>query len=545
MVTSMRSANASPSVMPKLVPVLALALGSTFLTPMPAARSMGPLPPGGTFFDDDGSVHEADIEAIAAAGITRGCNPPVDDLYCSERPVTRAQMAAFLARSLALPEDASDRFDDDDGSLFEQDIDAVAAAGITRGCGPHRYCPDEPVTRAQMAAFLVRALSLPGWTGGDRFADDDGSLFEQDIEALAASGVTRGCNPPVNDRYCPTAPVRRDQLASFLARALGLEPVEPPPRPTFSLAFTGDVLVHRPVWERAALTAEPFDFRPMFAPVASVIGGADVAVCHLETPLTRDGALSGYPTFNVPGEVAEAMAWAGYDGCSTASNHSFDQGVEGIAETLAILGDAGLAQAGMASSEEAAGEPARYTVDGVTVAHLSATWWLNGFRLPDDQPWLVQLLDVDEILARASKARMEGADVVVVSMHCCVEYVQSPSTHQREVAHRLIASPDVDLVVGHHAHVVQPIEQVGDEYIVHGLGNFLSAQRSRPSTQDGVIVLPELALRGDRWVVREIQAVPTWVEPATYRVVPAPPASWDRTRRALLSEGARGVRVSS
>ncbi|MDJ0953725.1 MAG: S-layer homology domain-containing protein, partial [Acidimicrobiia bacterium] len=102
-------------------------------------------------------------------------------------------------------------------------IEALAAAGITKGCNPpqnDRYCPNDPVTRGQMAAFLVRALDLPPGSAGT-FTDDDG-VFAANIEALAAAGITKGCNPPQNDRYCPNDPVTRGQMAAFLARALSL-----------------------------------------------------------------------------------------------------------------------------------------------------------------------------------------------------------------------------------------------------------------------------------------------------------------------------------
>jgi len=176
------------------------------------------------FRDDDGSVFETDIEWLAQAGITQGCNPPSNDRFCPGQNVTREQMAAFLVRALDLPADgAGDPFNDDNSSIFEDDIEALAAAGITLGCNPpanDRFCPKNSVTRAQMAAFLSRAY---GYTnpGGDRFGDDDGTTFEGVIQALAAAGVTQGCNPPVNDRFCPDNPVTRGQMAAFLHRAAG------------------------------------------------------------------------------------------------------------------------------------------------------------------------------------------------------------------------------------------------------------------------------------------------------------------------------------
>lgn len=197
-----------------------------------SAGAQTDLDPGGTFVDDDGNIHEGYIEAIAAEGVTRGCNPPANDRYCPSDPVTRGQMAAFLVRALDLSGPSDDRFTDDDGSVFENDIDTLAAAGITRGCNPpanDRYCPEEAVTRAEMAAFLVRGFGYDDPGEGDLFADDDGLVFEGDIDRLGTAGVTRGCNPPANDRYCPHDLVRRDQMASFLGRALELQPRTPPP----------------------------------------------------------------------------------------------------------------------------------------------------------------------------------------------------------------------------------------------------------------------------------------------------------------------------
>ncbi len=216
------------------------------------AALAGGLPPGGTFTDDNGNTHEGNIEAVAAEGITRGCNPPVNDLYCPSDPVTREQMAAFLHRALPelpilFPEAGSfsDVWDPvvDTGTppLFYKDIEWLAQTGVTRGCNPPantKFCPDDPVTRGQMAAFLVRAMGYTDDGGGDLFADDDGSIFENDIDKLATAGVTLGCNPPTNDRYCPSDLVRRDQMASFLARALGLDPIIPPPPTTTTTSTT-------------------------------------------------------------------------------------------------------------------------------------------------------------------------------------------------------------------------------------------------------------------------------------------------------------------
>lgn len=177
----------------------------------------------GLFRDDDGNTHEPNIDVIGALGISKGCNPPYNDDFCPDANVTRGQMAAFLVRTFGLTDDGgADWFTDDGESVFEDDINKLAAAGITSGCNPpenDKFCPDRAVSRGVMAAFLVRSLGLTDSAAGDHFVDDDGSIFEDDIDRLATAGVTQGCNPPTNDRFCPSQFVGRDQMASFLARA--------------------------------------------------------------------------------------------------------------------------------------------------------------------------------------------------------------------------------------------------------------------------------------------------------------------------------------
>ena len=175
----------------------------------------------GTFADDEGNVHEPNIEVIAAARITLGCNPPENSLYCPDDSVTRGAMAAFIARALGLPAVDGDHFTDDDTSTFEKAINQVAAIGITQGCNPPentKFCPSRTMTRGEMAAFLARAFDLPPSTT-DYFGDDGSHIFEDAINRLGAAGITLGCNPPENTKFCPNDPIRRDQMATFIVRA--------------------------------------------------------------------------------------------------------------------------------------------------------------------------------------------------------------------------------------------------------------------------------------------------------------------------------------
>lgn len=192
-----------------------------FVHPDPNCRSPVLLDFDGTFYDDESSVHVNGIEWIAASGITAGCNPPYNDAFCPGSNLTRAQAATFVVRALGLGPASKDYFTDDDGHVLEGGVNRVAEAGITAGCNPptnDHFCPDEDMTRAQFATFLTRALSLQA-TSTDYFIDDDGHVLEGAINRLADAGITAGCNPPDNDRFCPGRTLTRAETATFLTRA--------------------------------------------------------------------------------------------------------------------------------------------------------------------------------------------------------------------------------------------------------------------------------------------------------------------------------------
>jgi len=175
-------------------------------------ESPPPWQPSSTFYDTVGSPFLADIEWLAAAGISNGCG---GGAFCPSSPVSREQMASFLRRALGLPAASTDYFWDDAASAHQDDINRVAQAGIANGCGDGAFCPGNVVSREQMASFLARALGLPA-PSGDYFWDDSGSIHEDAINRLAEAGITTGC---AGGQYCPSASVTREQMAAFLHRS--------------------------------------------------------------------------------------------------------------------------------------------------------------------------------------------------------------------------------------------------------------------------------------------------------------------------------------
>lgn len=281
----------------------------------------------------------------------------------------------------------------------------------------------------------------------------------------------------------------------------------PTPTPTrapdaqFSIVATGDVLTHTPVLASAKI-AGGYDFSPLLAPVDPWVQGADLALCHLEVPIAPPGVTpTGYPVFGAPTQIAADLKEQGWDGCSTASNHSVDKGFAGVSATLDALDAAGLGHAGTARTAAEAAQPQLYRLERsgqtVTVAHIAAAYGTNGMPVDSDKPWSVQLIDVPAIVAEATAARQAGADLVVVSVHCCVEYVTEPSAQQLQVDQQLADSGVVDLVIGHHAHVPQPVAHLtggprGEGmWVAYGLGNFISNQDASccvASTDSGILL---------------------------------------------------------
>ena len=364
------------------------------------------------------------------------------------------------------------------------------------------------------------------------------SLLVATSVALAVSTVALADDGSVENGAADGSPlILLDHGPAALSTRRSWSPVEPE---ELTVAFTGDTLIHTSV-SLAARQVDGYDFRPMFESVRHLIMRADLAICHLEVPLSpTSSGLTSYPRFNAPAEIARALVWAGYDGCSTASNHSIDKGVAGISGTLSVLEEAGLGQAGMAADPGGGWEAAMYQVDGIQIANISATYWLNGLAMPRDQEHLVQLLDIDQLMLVAARARGVGADLIVISMHCCTEYRMQPTPAQVETAHTLIESEFVDLVITHHSHIVGPVERVGGEFIIHGLGNFLSGMHSDPRTSDGLILFANAGKVNGRWRFTSIDVTPTNVTSWSWHIEQASPgsASFERTMSVLTGMGA-------
>ncbi len=323
----------------------------------------------------------------------------------------------------------------------------------------------------------------------------------------------------------------------------------------FTLVATGDVIPYPSIMEQAHRDAggDGYDFRAILAGAAPVVSAADLALCHLEIPLgDEDGPFTGYPLFRAPPQLASSLRETGYDGCSTASNHTLDGGWADLRGTLDAMDSAGLRHAGSARSAKERDTPVLLHAGGAVVAHLSYTYGTNGIPLPAGKPWAVNLLDPDLMIADARAARRAGADVVVVSVHWGTEWRQAPDEQQLAVANTLTAARshgrrDIDLVIGTHNHLPQAYEKVNGTWVVYGLGDQVASfipsmyRGNEGSTARFLFAPPERA--GGAWSVRKAEFLVSHSDTGPpFRVVRATarrfPEVHARVRAAVLSRGA-------
>jgi poly-gamma-glutamate synthesis protein (capsule biosynthesis protein) len=236
----------------------------------------------------------------------------------------------------------------------------------------------------------------------------------------------------------------------------------------------------------------------------------------------------------VPPQIASTIHDIGYDTCSTASNHTLDQGTAGIKRTLDALDAAGVKHTGSYRTEGDSHDVDMLTVTpkqggaAVKIAQLSYTFGFNGLKRP--QPWVANQTDAGDILAAAHAARQQGADIVVLSIHWGVEYSHTPNADQKRLAAQLLVSPDLDLILGCHEHVVQPIAKAAGKWVVYGMGNQI-ARHAEPQNDNREGIMPEFTFAesgSGHWTITTASYVPTWVEltPAI-RVIDLPAALAD------------------
>ena len=255
---------------------------------------------------------------------------------------------------------------------------------------------------------------------------------------------------------------------------VGKENIEEPKNKKMSIVMVGDVLIHESVY-KDAYDGENYDFSSMFSYIGKYIKDYDLKFCNQESIIGGyELGIGGYPNFNSPDEIGEELVSLGFNMISLANNHAYDKGENAILYSNSFWNTKDVITSGTSSSKEERDNIKVYTKNGIKYAFISYTTSLNGYNLPKGKEYLVNMYEAD-IAKRDIESIKDKVDVVIISMHWGVEYDNSPTTKQKEIAEYL-SSLGANLIIGHHPHVVQPIEYINDTLVIYSLGNFISNQ---------------------------------------------------------------------
>ena len=357
---------------------------------------------------------------------------------------------------------------------------------------------------------------------------------------IMLSGCVTDESPVVASRPVPspTATLNSPTASPTSTGQLTKQLPSNPRRNSVTVVMNGDLLWHNSLWYGAKEDAQRrghggYDFAPLLAGMKPVIASADLAICHEEVPLARPGGpYRNYPLFAVPPQVVRAISATGYDVCTTASNHSVDQGFTGLKRTLDELDRAKISHVGTARSKSEAQLPMIFTTrQGVKIAIVAATFSLNGLPIPQGKPWAVQRMSAKTLIDQAQRARAAGADIVIAAVHVGTEYSTSENAQQVTLARALTASPDVDLVYMHHSHVVQPWTKVNNKWVLYGVGNTVAQHATHvPQGHEGATGRFTFTRIGNgRFTVSKAEYIPTLVT----RYQPGRPARLYQVSAAL------------
>ncbi len=255
---------------------------------------------------------------------------------------------------------------------------------------------------------------------------------------------------------------------------------------SFSMIMVGDALIHDPVYYDAK-TEDGYDFRPMLTDLKLLVEPYDVAYYNQETILGGEElGLSTYPRFNSPYEVGDAFVDCGFNLVSLSTNHTLDRGEQAILNSRDYWDmQDGVLAAGSYRSFDERNTPVIKEVNGITYTMLSYTDTTNGLMVPEGKEYLLNVFDEETVKNDIARVR-DQVDVLMVSMHFGTEYSLGISARQREIA-SFLADQGVDIVIGTHPHVVEPIEWIDDTLVIYSLGNVISAQRGVERLTGGVV----------------------------------------------------------
>ena len=244
---------------------------------------------------------------------------------------------------------------------------------------------------------------------------------------------------------------------------------------SMSLVMVGDVLTHDSVLADAKKDDGTYDFTSMFSDIKPMIKNYDLKYVNQEAIIGGPSfKYSGYPTFNAPDAIGDNLISTGFNIFGLANNHAYDKGETAITYSNKYWSGKDVITAGTYSSFDERDDIKVYEKNGIKYAFLAYTTSLNGYTLSSDKSYLVNVYS-DELVKDDINKIKDKVDVVIVAMHWGDEYTNTPTNSEKEIA-QYLSELGVDLVIGTHPHVVQPIEYVGETLVIYSLGNFISNQ---------------------------------------------------------------------
>ena len=250
---------------------------------------------------------------------------------------------------------------------------------------------------------------------------------------------------------------------------------EEPKNKKMSLIAVGDVLIHESVYKDAYQSDGTYDFHYMFTEIEPIIKNYDLKFCNQESTIGGSAlGISGYPSFNSPDEIGDEIVNLGFNLISLANNHVMDKGEDAVLYSNSYWKTKNVITAGSYSSMEERNQVNVYEQNGIKYAFLAYTTSLNGGS--PSKEYLVNMYSADKVKSDIEAVK-ESVDVIIVSMHWGEEYTNTPTESEQQIAEYL-SSLGVNLIIGHHPHVVQPITYVNDTLVIYSLGNFISNQLS-------------------------------------------------------------------
>ena len=289
-----------------------------------------------------------------------------------------------------------------------------------------------------------------------------------------------------------------------------------------SMSVIGDIMCHNTQYKDAYISStDTYDFSYVFSDIKEYVNNADIAIGNLETTFAGKGVgYSNYPTFNTPEQLAYNLKDLGIDVVSTANNHCMDKKFSGLVSTLNYLDDTGISHMGTNATAEAQNEILVKDVNGIKIAFLAFTYGTNGIPVPSDKSFAVNLIDDNLILKQLSLAKEQNPDLICVNMHWGIEFQTKQNAEQERLANLLFEN-GVDVILGSHPHVLQPMEKktitledgsTKDCFVIYSLGNFMSGQ-TKVNTRNSVILNIKFTKNGEteKTTIDSVSYVPIYM----------------------------------